>query len=176
MLFKEELAQKILTGEKTQTRRPIKPGEQLVERDGLKTVLTAGGRVKYQVGRDYAVQYGRGKPCRWYGPSYLLSWDAYQFNVEQNGEYAETIFRQSGFRPMRIVVTDIREEDVREINLHDSIQEGFFDEINFLETWCEFYDLTALNHPYWFEKYRLEARPDHLYQGFAYTFELVEVL
>ena len=51
MIFRPELARKIIRGEKTMTRRPIKPGEK---------------HCRYQEGRDYAVQPGSGKPesCR----------------------------------------------------------------------------------------------------------------
>ncbi len=51
MIFTPAEARKIIRGEKTMTRRPIKPGEK---------------HCRYQEGRDYAVQPGRGKPetCR----------------------------------------------------------------------------------------------------------------
>lgn len=51
MIFRPELARKIIRGEKTMTRRPIKPGEK---------------HCRYREGRDYAVQPGRGKAesCR----------------------------------------------------------------------------------------------------------------
>jgi hypothetical protein len=47
MIFRPELANKIRAGEKTQTRRPIKPGE---------------ATCRYKVEHSYAVQTGRGKP------------------------------------------------------------------------------------------------------------------
>jgi hypothetical protein len=51
VIFKPELVEKILAGEKTETRRPVK--------------YDADGRVvpcRYTVGKDYAVQPGRTKP------------------------------------------------------------------------------------------------------------------
>jgi len=62
----------VLDGTKTQTRRPVKEGEKLVAQHwphGIycqPTVIRTDhlgleGRVKYQVGRTYAVQPGRGK-------------------------------------------------------------------------------------------------------------------
>lgn len=45
VIFRPELARKIIRGEKTMTRRPIKPGETTC---------------RYRPGRDYAVQPGRG--------------------------------------------------------------------------------------------------------------------
>lgn len=174
MLFKKELAEKILTGEKTQTRRPVKAGEELVERDGLLTVLDAHGRMKMQVGRDYAVQYGRGKPCRWWHTKdyKLLPYEVYLEWVNTIENY-ETELRLVGYKLMRIRVTDIRREDVRTINLHDSIAEGFFDHIGFLDVWARFYDKPALKIPEWYLAKNLMTRPHELYQAWAYTFELV---
>lgn len=65
MLFKPELAQKILRGEKTQTRRVVKPGEGLefhIAQNGgeLKAVYNNRG-LKWIVGQTYAIQPGRGK-------------------------------------------------------------------------------------------------------------------
>lgn len=73
MLFKPELCQAILDGTKTQTRRLVKPGEAC--RDGMSVAKTwthdvlgiTGHRCwvpyypKWQVGRTYAIQPGRGK-------------------------------------------------------------------------------------------------------------------
>lgn len=183
-LFKEDLAQKILTGDKTQTRRPVKQGEALVELDGLKTLLTAGGRIKHQQGRDYAVQYGRGKPMCWYKPAdedesaRLLSY----------GWYKELILMQPDLRlcdylPMRIRLADIWFEDVRQIRYSHARQEGFGGEIDFLRVWCEFYDtvgleilkrneLFLLDYPNATDL--LDDRPHELYQAWVYEFELVE--
>lgn len=57
MIFKPNLAQKVLKGEKTQTRRIVKPGEFW---DG-KTVCRPDGAIKWQVGQSYAIQPGRTK-------------------------------------------------------------------------------------------------------------------
>lgn len=51
MIFKEELVEKILRGEKTVTRRPVKYGEA---DDGSCEVFALP--CKYKVGRDYALQ------------------------------------------------------------------------------------------------------------------------
>lgn len=62
-IFKPELIEKIFAGEKTQTRRPVKPGEYHVcDDDGsIIEVYGANGRLKYKIGRDYAIVPGRGK-------------------------------------------------------------------------------------------------------------------
>ena len=75
MIFKPELAQKILSGEKTQTRRLVKDSEKCL--DGITVSKTWVHKIigaaptdhrawipyhlKWQVGRDYAIQPGRGK-------------------------------------------------------------------------------------------------------------------
>jgi hypothetical protein len=61
MLFQKRLADKILNREKTQTRRIVKEGERFQTFPPLPTtVLDANGRIKWQVGRDYAIQIKRG--------------------------------------------------------------------------------------------------------------------
>lgn len=62
MIFKPELAQKVLKGEKTQTRRLVRPGEVLVYFDDKKIVLSGEPtRTKWVVGQTYAIQPGRTK-------------------------------------------------------------------------------------------------------------------
>lgn len=68
MIFTEEHCEKILRGEKTQTRRLVKPGEfmngtifhQLVQRAPSRP--GGIGHVKWSVGRTYSIQPGRTKP------------------------------------------------------------------------------------------------------------------
>lgn len=60
MIFKPELAEKALTGEKTMTRRLVKPGEYLIE-TVVKMVVGPGARIKWRVGQSYAIQLGRTK-------------------------------------------------------------------------------------------------------------------
>jgi len=65
MLFRPDLAAKVVLGEKTQTRRVKRPGEtaeyDLVGGTGIIAVRSAGGRLKWIAGGTYAVQPGRGK-------------------------------------------------------------------------------------------------------------------
>lgn len=127
--FKSDLVKKILAGEKTQTRRPVKTGDFLgrrytaafdVSRDKAYTVAvhTAKGIVKWQEGKSYSIQPGRGK--------------------KGVGHFE---------------VTQIRYEDVREISLADAKAEGFESEVDFLAVWCSFYDdavhLTKLDNGRW---------------------------
>lgn len=62
MIFKEKLCQKVLDGEKTQTRRLVKEGDFSVE---WPMVCVFGGgkgnRLRFRENQTYAVQPGRGK-------------------------------------------------------------------------------------------------------------------
>ena len=53
MIFKPEMVEKILAGEKTVTRRPARPGNSLHGPDWRPC--------RYEVGKTYAVQPGRGQ-------------------------------------------------------------------------------------------------------------------
>lgn len=67
MLFTPKNAQKVMNGTKTQTRRLCREGDEVdtrTEGDGkpiIDSVYSANKR-KWQVGRTYSVQPGRGKP------------------------------------------------------------------------------------------------------------------
>lgn len=123
--------EKVLSGEKTQTRRIVKECQYLYTgaRNGSGLVLPPrvswereeavngrspyyDGEVRdfeglaiYQVGKTYAVQPGRGKAA-----------------------------------VARIRITDIRREDVRNISLTDVIAEGFPSHEAFWLTWCGMHD------------------------------------
>lgn len=63
MIFKE--THHLIPDRKWQTRRPVKPGEyaimSIADPTKIFSVIGANGRLKWQVGKDYAVQPGRGK-------------------------------------------------------------------------------------------------------------------
>ena len=65
MLFKPELAEAILRGEKTESRRLKRAGDKLVHSawgvEHAPAVVTAEGRMRWIVGKTYAIQPGRGK-------------------------------------------------------------------------------------------------------------------
>lgn len=64
MIFTPENCKKVLSGQKTMTRRVVKDGERLLETARMRWVdIALNGRdmMKWVVGRTYAVQPGRGK-------------------------------------------------------------------------------------------------------------------
>jgi hypothetical protein len=66
--FTPDMLAKVLAGEKTQTRRPIKPGEKytgiaymLGSPGSIQTVKDRNGRLKWRHNNSYAIAPGRGK-------------------------------------------------------------------------------------------------------------------
>lgn len=191
MLFKPELAQKIVESVKIQTRRPIKdntywmpygsweretlrlkPYKYDSNRHNIEKILT-DWRVKWQVGRDYSVQYAYGKPCRWWNPETkeLLPYDEYEVFVKSNSLDDATAM---GYEPLRIRITRLRLEDVRCISEVDAVAEGFDCGLHFFYVWCGFYDKPAI--PLIEKELGLIwSRPDKLYQAVAIDFEIVTV-
>jgi hypothetical protein len=63
MQFKPELIEKILVGEKTQTRRPVKSKDERWFDDWDNTIYVyRNNRIHWATGRTYAICPGRGKP------------------------------------------------------------------------------------------------------------------
>lgn len=192
MLFKWELIEKIVRGEKIQTRRPIKDGDCLRQIESphggyTPVAVVQNGRVKIAINKDYAVQYGRGKPTAYYtkyrGESRMvreaLPYEKFKRAFDKHGVTAGWHLQQSGYYPLRILITDIRREDVRDISWADTEAEGFVNRSDFWQTWCAFYDKPGLavieaHCPHdALVQAGLEVRPDELYQAWAYTFEVV---
>ena len=104
--------EKVLNGEKTQTRRIVKPGDEFFpeELGDVASVMHrdySAYRLVYEVGKIYAVQPGRGKPA-----------------------------------VARIQITDIRREDVRNISNDDVRAEGYRHVRDFLHVWASMHDST----------------------------------
>lgn len=142
----------ILQGKKTQTRRVRKDTEKLEIRDGKKTVVTysdryPNGRIKWQVGRDYAVKPKRSMPAVWY----RLRDTAQKLMDENHGAeielahdtlYADTTWLEHAkastsnwinaqhylelrdFEPLRIRLTNIESQVLRDITWDDCFDEG----------------------------------------------------
>lgn len=179
MLFKEELIEKIVKREKTQTRRIVHQGEKLCLVNGIKTVFTPNGRIKWQVGRDYAVQYGRGLPTAIYEPERpkLMKWSFYKELLEV--KYPLDDLFKMGYQHLRYTITNIRCEDVRNISKSDGLAEGFLsDKIGFWEIWTELHDdrINKIIQTTEISQVRtiLKARPLNIYLAWALTFKIKE--
>lgn len=145
----------IATGEKTQTRRLIKPEQQYAGAlpHFIPYVYTGISRKVYEIGKIYSVQPARTKPGIW--------WKAAQYADEKPcihyahttwsdsalaAPYPATVWylaqhtpighadgkpdpekylRNEGYQPLHIRITNIRKEDVRNISPADAIAEGF---------------------------------------------------
>jgi len=153
-LYNKPVAELILAGKKTQTRRLVKESEFLIKGfeknpNNIWVFNNNSQRIKRQVGRDYAVQSGRGKSGLWYCPKckkvliknkrnyecscYGLSANSYNGNLtEQN---------IMNWKPLRIVITGIRKERLLDISEVDAKKEGFEGIESFLDA---FYSLNPV--------------------------------
>ncbi len=153
MIFQHTL-DKVLSGEKTQTRRIQKAGQWALKgewdtklKDFPTIAIVHESRTLYEVGSTYAVQGGRG---------------------------------QKGIA--RILITDIRAEDVRNISDDDVKAEGFASHSEFNNVWCAMYEPKILlcemategADPSNLRQYLMNHSiyPEN-YQAWAITFKLV---
>ncbi len=109
-IYKEDIRKLIATGKKNQTRRLIKWGKEkptwgLVKRKWvIVKVEDMRGRAKYEVGKSYSVQLGRGQKCaKWKG------------------------------KKLKIKIKSIKQETIGEISDYDVWQEGFENDTEFFE-------------------------------------------
>lgn len=136
MIFKQ--LEQVLAGTKNQTRRVVKPGETLIGRPLYSTVLTPSGRVKWQVGRDYAVVPGRGKPAPWFHDDGVRINDP--INYMSTDLFGSTYaghegLNARGFYQARIVITSIRQEPLMSISHQDAVAEGVDGVREYWELW-----------------------------------------
>lgn len=138
MLFKPELRALILAGKKTETRRPIRDGEMLdmTGDGGVLVARTATGRMKWAVGRDYAVQYGRGRPGAWAIQNYQGEWD----ELVESTPDPQFI---TGARPVRIRVTGLEQQELYLMTKAEAQAEGFSGYEAFIRYWAKLYKPTT---------------------------------
>ena len=145
-IYPKPVAGMILDGGKTQTRRLVKEHEITIASmsDGI-IAVECNGKVKWQVGRDYAVQLGRGRSGLWYCPKCRETYK--EITAEDYNEYGPPLCNCSGFsqftESLRFKITSIRKECLLDISEEDARKEGFknryefwqvFDKINNLKT------------------------------------------
>lgn len=146
--------QKILSGEKTQTRRIVKDGDALswvkqmagycVALPIQKPIIARDGRYLYQVGKTYAVQPARGQKAI-----------------------------------ARIRITSIKQGDVRHISHADVLSEGFSSKREFLTVWFQMHDpyMLPLADAIFASGEAMRTfrdRPAELYNAWVLGFELVK--
>ena len=129
MIFKQ--VDEILSGQKTQTRRVVKPGEGMYE---ASLALTAAGNVKWAVGKTYAVVPKRGLPGVWWkrvGTVALTHNGMHEYHYPSNPDAAAIALpvtraelEKRGFQPLRIRILAIRQERLQDITEADAKAEG----------------------------------------------------
>ena len=132
MIFKQ--IDEILSGQKTQTRRVVKPGEGMYE---ASLALTAAGNVKWAVGKTYAVVPKRGLPGVWWkrvGTVALTHNGMHEYHYPSNPDAAAIALpvtraelEKRGFQPLRIRILAIRQERLQDITEADAKAEGVAD-------------------------------------------------
>lgn len=130
MIFATENAvEDILANKKTQTRRLVKEKDMDygLWDSKIPTVFTNKGKIKWQVGKDYAVQLGRGKHGLLYIPHSKI------LHSPSDCDYCKDAGKQNcvppagnhGWMPLRIKITGIRKERLLDITEEDAKKEGF---------------------------------------------------
>ena len=197
MIFSIPSIQAIMDTSKAHTRLICKAGETYTSAWQIGDVLestirasaiySAAGRIKWQVERDYAIQPGRGKPGVWWRNGTLratnrdvcelLTIKRRQFYIDfnaDNPDLIESCMRLDGWKPLRIRIRGVRQEDVRTISAADVAAEGFDRIDDFWEVWCGFHDpevfpsLPSLN-----SESILATQPDERYLAWVLEFEVV---
>lgn len=193
--------EKVLSGEKTQTRRIVKPKEvrsEFITDTDLNwrpcVLHHVGGNAKWYAGNTYAVQPGRGESAIWYryeGSQMVFAHESYEIdnnlwaihgNAPVEGDCLSDFdhcrgvaieLKESGYTQARIRVIDIRCEDVREISFADVRAEGYEGHLEFWRMWCGMHDKVGLEIVNEYLK-PSSLRPHELYQAWVLTFELVK--
>lgn len=157
MIFKPHLLDKILAGQKTQTRRPAYEGETAINPFGapimltadneishyfvIREVVSASGKTRFKVGKSVAAQPGRGKAAPMVASLRTADGVIRKIVTDESGDLLWAIAS-----PARILITELRYEDVRNITHIDSVAEGFSDQWEFWQTWGSFYIPKAIDY------------------------------
>ena len=113
MNFKQQLVDKVLAGEKTVTRRPVKYAEVVnVFADGSNQITRSQNPCRYEVGKTYAVQ-----PVIEEGPG--------------KG--------RGGKEVARIRILSVSRETLLALNTRDARREGFYGAPEFATYWTKLY-------------------------------------
>jgi len=150
MQFMKKSIEGILDGRKTQTRRLVKEDDRRIADHPASAVYIVEPnskkkfRFKYQVGKDYAVQAGQGKPGLWHCPKCRTFFPADE-SMKRLFKNNKDCFSCIGgkVKPFRIVITGIRKERLLDISEEDVKKEGFDFLAEFTLHFCEFNKIPA---------------------------------
>ncbi len=162
MIFTPELIEKIIDNSKSQTRRLVKEGEVSTDypftftipddnipresvcyfpKKAVENKEDSKLRIKWKVGRDYAVQSKRGGKGVWWSPETKEIKDVARGIITvKDKETAEKVAKQimndyskvRTYVPLRILVTELRKEKLKNISNQDAIKEGFNNKEEFI--------------------------------------------
>ena len=125
MIFTPNHIEKILSGTKTQTRRINKTNEFFGPDGDTEGVYIydehGNSRLKWEIGRTYAVTPGRGKYAPWWQQT-ENGRETQQIGV--GGWEHKDELENAGYRQMRIRITNIRPEWLQDITNADAMAEG----------------------------------------------------
>ncbi len=153
-IYPRPVAEMILDGTKTCTRRLVKEGEDWLEyiKETPKEKQIVGVtskpnfkkhtlKIKWQVGRDYCVSLGRGKAGLWYCPKCkailidkkfigkeIIGEKCSECGLHENEKRTIT----AKFKPLRFKITGIRKERLLDLTEADTKKEGFKNKMDFL--------------------------------------------
>lgn len=152
--------EKVLTGEKTQTRRIVKPDHNYAGAlpHAIPYVYRGQGHSAtkvYEVGKTYAVQPGRGKPTIYTRWSDMTGTGYEVLRQDYSPELANW-----GWKPLRIRILNIHIEDVRNISMEDAKAEGFSNQIEYIQWWVQKYHSSTIRiEPYFYRDMCVVLRP-----------------
>ena len=129
MIFRQCL--EIVTGRKTQTRRMVKATEFILNEGGVLSVRAAN-RLKWEVGRDYAVVQKRGEHALWWQQS---AEGIHFAQLGMNGFEHVDELEAAGYRPLRIRITNIRLEKLNDLSDANARAEGYSYRREYRELW-----------------------------------------
>jgi hypothetical protein len=168
---------KIIQLLKDQTRRQAHTGDYL-SADGL-TVYNAKGHIRFQVGQVKCVQPGRGKAGVWVdkariGTNLPATFDDYIVDCREQG--IDVLQRPDFFIPLRIRITAIAREDVRQISAADALSEGGYTTRKYIQLWSSLYDKTLGANVFWNDELypTIYSRLAALYDCWALSFSVVQ--